>query len=520
MKKRMLKIIATVLSLVLVFSCVSTGATALKKDGVKVPTLDGYVAFDVMVNASQTRAALALLKTSDETVTFGITATGSYYNIVNFDKYLAADSNYLLIKDYTVKGDDFLFLVQSLYVTEVYSDETLQYELVYDLVETAIVSTKNGTDFEKTVVNLKTNHDTRTDDYLYNAFGLFDVVGDELVFANLAFELKDFNENNGHYFANGVYYTSEDMKSWVPNETEKYLKYDSANNYYSTAYKNINGNLLRENWRICDKDKYEREMILEEVYFKNKKIFDLSREAEYTTVYSLYGVLNDVPNTVFRFESVLPEEYYKGTDDGSVRIVKFDLESNTEEVLWESESDFSWDIINTSDAIYFLIKDEKEGCKIYRFDEDMVLEQIQLDEDFEISFAYELQEKAFIVTDKKVYVIDENKIKKYTVSDYIEDTGCILAFEIKGVFVVIETPEGRDAKAFASANDKYEIGDVDGDGKIISSDALLVLQCSTGLKVLTYEQRSIADVNSDGEINSSDALNILQYATGLITSFK
>ena len=62
-------------------------------------------------------------------------------------------------------------------------------------------------------------------------------------------------------------------------------------------------------------------------------------------------------------------------------------------------------------------------------------------------------------------------------------------------------------------------GDVSGDGKVNSNDALLVLQYATGLISLTEEQMERANVNGDKNINSGDALMILQFSTGLIKEF-
>lgn len=62
-------------------------------------------------------------------------------------------------------------------------------------------------------------------------------------------------------------------------------------------------------------------------------------------------------------------------------------------------------------------------------------------------------------------------------------------------------------------------GDVNADNAINSSDALLALQYSVGMKTLTAVQKSAADVNNDGNVNSADALKILQYAVGEIETF-
>ena len=63
------------------------------------------------------------------------------------------------------------------------------------------------------------------------------------------------------------------------------------------------------------------------------------------------------------------------------------------------------------------------------------------------------------------------------------------------------------------------IGDVNFDNKINSSDALLVLKYATGTVSFNYMQVENADVNFDGKVNSSDALEILKFSTGLISGF-
>lgn len=59
-----------------------------------------------------------------------------------------------------------------------------------------------------------------------------------------------------------------------------------------------------------------------------------------------------------------------------------------------------------------------------------------------------------------------------------------------------------------------DLGDVNGDRKINSADALMVLQYSTKLIEFNSTQKSAADVNGDKQINSSDALEILKYSIG------
>ena len=60
-------------------------------------------------------------------------------------------------------------------------------------------------------------------------------------------------------------------------------------------------------------------------------------------------------------------------------------------------------------------------------------------------------------------------------------------------------------------------GDVNGDGKVNSTDAVLILRYAAQLGVDI--DMAAADVNGDGKINSTDAVLILRYAAQLITKF-
>ncbi len=61
-------------------------------------------------------------------------------------------------------------------------------------------------------------------------------------------------------------------------------------------------------------------------------------------------------------------------------------------------------------------------------------------------------------------------------------------------------------------------GDVNGDSKINSSDALMILQHTVGIIELSEAYLTVADINSDKLINSYDSLLVLQYSVGLINS--
>ncbi len=65
----------------------------------------------------------------------------------------------------------------------------------------------------------------------------------------------------------------------------------------------------------------------------------------------------------------------------------------------------------------------------------------------------------------------------------------------------------------------FKYGDVTGDSKVNSSDALLVLMVKVGLKSFDSTQKKAADVDGNGQLNSNDALLILSYSINLIKKF-
>lgn len=58
-------------------------------------------------------------------------------------------------------------------------------------------------------------------------------------------------------------------------------------------------------------------------------------------------------------------------------------------------------------------------------------------------------------------------------------------------------------------------GDVDNNGSVNSTDALIILQYAVGMNDGIDESK--ADVNSDKAINSTDALIVLQTSVGLVS---
>ncbi len=81
-------------------------------------------------------------------------------------------------------------------------------------------------------------------------------------------------------------------------------------------------------------------------------------------------------------------------------------------------------------------------------------------------------------------------------------------------FYITRSEETTFNRAPAAA----KAGDVNGDDKIDSTDARLVLQYAVG-KITTLGVEAAADVNRDNKVDSTDARLILQYAVGKIQGF-
>lgn len=88
--------------------------------------------------------------------------------------------------------------------------------------------------------------------------------------------------------------------------------------------------------------------------------------------------------------------------------------------------------------------------------------------------------------------------------------------------IVKETFYSEKVEKLKQAVEVYEsvavkYGDVNGDGKINTDDALLILQYVVGLSTIDGNGAKAADVNGDGRIDTNDALGILQYVVNIRT---
>jgi len=84
---------------------------------------------------------------------------------------------------------------------------------------------------------------------------------------------------------------------------------------------------------------------------------------------------------------------------------------------------------------------------------------------------------------------------------------------------VFATVNGYGVMGLAFTTKQALCGDVDGDGKVTASDAVLILKHVVGLQELPPCKLSIADVSNNGNITALDAALVLQYSVGTLSEF-
>ena len=84
---------------------------------------------------------------------------------------------------------------------------------------------------------------------------------------------------------------------------------------------------------------------------------------------------------------------------------------------------------------------------------------------------------------------------------------------LSAVIVTSTVPISTNASSINTSS--RIIGDLDGDFRITSADALLILRASVNLENLDKVGFKLADVDDDGTVTSADALDVLRYSVSL-----
>lgn len=88
--------------------------------------------------------------------------------------------------------------------------------------------------------------------------------------------------------------------------------------------------------------------------------------------------------------------------------------------------------------------------------------------------------------------------------------------KILSLVLVISFVMSMSALAFTSSAASTKKGDADGDGKVSSNDALLILRAAAGIEdTLSEEAKVLCDIDEDGYISLFDARRVLRAAAGL-----
>lgn len=109
----------------------------------------------------------------------------------------------------------------------------------------------------------------------------------------------------------------------------------------------------------------------------------------------------------------------------------------------------------------------------------------------------------------------------------VSGTGTVTLKEGKNTINIVVTAENGAKQTYSiTVNAKLPetpagitLGDVDMDGKITITDALLIFKHKSGEKALSADAQKAADTNKNGSVDIADALLIFKYKSGEITSF-
>ena len=105
-----------------------------------------------------------------------------------------------------------------------------------------------------------------------------------------------------------------------------------------------------------------------------------------------------------------------------------------------------------------------------------------------------------------LYTVDKNT----AAAEYVGKIGPE-GMEIMGLYIV---PENEPV-----VPPTYTLGDIDGNGEVNVTDAILALRASMGVIELDEVQQLAADVSGNGSVGVEDALLILRCAMGIISEF-
>ena len=94
-----------------------------------------------------------------------------------------------------------------------------------------------------------------------------------------------------------------------------------------------------------------------------------------------------------------------------------------------------------------------------------------------------------------------------------------MTFALTTSFAVGNTNSDDPKLSLDAEEPGFLTGDVDGDGVVTSSDAVMIQKYLAGIIDFDDMQKSVADTNGDGKINIFDATRVQKYVAGVIDEF-
>lgn len=138
------------------------------------------------------------------------------------------------------------------------------------------------------------------------------------------------------------------------------------------------------------------------------------------------------------------------------------------------------------------------------------------------SSSIELKQEEIILKEDETARLDVVAVSEYS-SDVqwassnpkvvsVDDAGNVVANNA-GTSVIVASVDGVMAECVVTVEKEYMLGDLNNDGNIDTSDAVLIKKYLAGYDDLEIVLEA-ADLNSDGEINSTDVVILLKYLAG------
>lgn len=526
MKKRMLKIIAAVLSMVLVFMSVSVIASAQETEKYPVVTIEGnHDLGKITANKSETIFLGEVWSYKGDYAPLMVSTDKVTYKMVNLEDYLPEETEDYEIVNYLVKGDLFVFVV-FLYDIEVYYDENEKgYVEKLDFLGTQIITTTDFVDFESYdfVIN-QDNPDVYWDMENYADLSDFGCVGDTFVYANTDFVVT--RETETVVYIKGVYYTTKDFEKWEMHYTPELELFDdttvmNTDLYYFIRYDVVGSGVVVEHSLQTIRDlgasmgvvnDYSIAKTVATGNFKDyKTIFEMTDKMRYCNC--TYTGVENQPDAVFVIQS------YTSYDDMDVHFVisVANLKTGKSETIFNGAYNDYLNYYLTSDAIYFSYCDQKTGSYLIKIDHTLECNVVLYTTAWMPYSGTVMNDKLYVGFGPIVQIFADGQCSEYRFSSSLYE-GYSLEKMIALESGVVALATNNETKERVLIDGLRKIGDPNFDNKVNSADALKILQQSTGLATLSDEALSVADIDENGEINSNDALKVLQYATGLAYS--